>query len=166
MLTIKKIFFTLSTAILSGLFLPVCGQENELLEVLKKNEPSKEFFFDHSTKKDGSDKVCVKYLGAVKNSMNGAFKVVTWSRVWGKNRHTSGSIYIYDKQNKYLGKYILGSKQDLPIKISECYLVFSNKSKVDCDEIIETKINFCNNLPKELFIKCKGESGDIYSLSK
>lgn len=141
------------------------GQAKILENVLKKNEIGKVYSFDSSTKKDGFDKIYIRYLGRIKTGEEKEINILSWSRIWGKNRHTSGTIYIYDNANKYIGQYTLGSSLDLPSKIENKNLIFKNKNKRDCDSTLVTKIDFGKGIPKDIFIKCKGDFGDIYSLS-
>lgn len=141
------------------------GQAKILKSVLKKNDIGKVYSFDSSTKKDGFDKIFIRYLGRIKMSEGKEINVLSWSRIWGKNRHTSGTIYIYDNVNKCIGKYTLGSSLDLPAKIENKILIFKNKNKSNCDSTLVTKIDFSKGIPKDIFIKCKGSSGDIYSFS-
>lgn len=140
------------------------GQGQLLVSVLKSNRLCKVYSFDSSTKRNGYNKIFVTYLGEIKAAKE-VIKVVCWSRVWGINRHTTGIVYLYDKANKYIGNYTLGSSSDLPDKIENCNLIFTNKRKSDCDSTLITKVNFTVGMPKEIFLKCKGESGDIYPLT-
>ena len=141
-------------------------QENIITEVLKKNRVDKEFYFNSYTKEDGLNEIYLKYLGLVKTDTGGRYKILTWKRVWGPNKHTTGIVFIYDLKNKFVGKYHLGSGFDLPDMIRRNTLIFTNKSKTNCDTNLITNINFDEGLPKEIFLKCKGEYGDIYILSK
>lgn len=141
------------------------GQNEEIVNVLKNNKIGKEYSFDYSTKKDGLNKVSIMFLGIIKTDSGKQYKLVTWARVWGKNMHTTGNIYVYSLKNKYIGRYSLGGKDDLPYKLSKDSLYFSNKGKSDCDPKIENVISLAAGLPKEIFLKCKGELGDIYSFS-
>lgn len=142
------------------------GQAKILESVLKKNEIGKVYSFDSSTKKNGCDKIFITYLGRIKMSEGKEIYILSWSRIWGKNRHTSGTIFIYDNANKCIGKYTLGSSLDLPAKFENGNLIFKNKNKSNCDSTLVTKIDFSKGIPKDIFIKCKGSGGDIYSFSK
>jgi len=137
-------------------------QERIISEILKKNKTGKSYFFDYSSKKNGYNKVIVNYLGDIKTNKN-MLKILIWESIWGKNRHNNGIIYIYDSNNHYLGKYYLGSGSDLPSRIENSFLIFENKKKPDCDTKLITKIDFIKGIPKEIFLKCNGDSGDFYS---
>lgn len=135
-----------------------------MITVLKKNKANKAFLFDSSSKEDGLYKIYVTYLGTV-TANNKGVKIITRKTVWGSNQHTSGAIYIYDEKNKYVGKYVLGSGFDLPNKVQKSQLIFSNKNKPGCDPKLITEIDFSKEIPKKIFLKCKGEHGDVYSFS-
>ncbi len=141
------------------------AQQNEIDKVLKKNVIDRKYVFDYSTKKDGLDKITIIYLGHFKTDSTKEYKLITWARVFGKNQHTTGNIYVYSINNKLIGRYALGGSQDLPYKLSSSLLYFSNKEKTDCDTNLKTIIDFSKGLPNELFLKCKGEFGDFYSFS-
>lgn len=143
----------------------VVAQHHALSSVLNKNQIGKEFVFDSSSKANGYDKVYIKYLGRIKTGQSDGIKILTYARIWGKNKHTTGIIFIYDLHNKFLGKYHLGSSNELPQKIKMNYLIFTNERRSDCDSKTVTKIDFSKGLKNEIFLKCKGSSGDIYSLS-
>jgi len=59
---------------------------------------------------------------------------------------------------------VLGAINDLPVKLDCNKLLFDNKQKIDCDQSIMTKIDF-ETIPKDIFLKCNGDQGDIYELS-
>lgn len=153
-------------AIVLFLCLGANGQKDIITDVLRKNQVGKEFYFDSSTKEDELDGIYIRYLGIVKTNAGGKYKVLAWNRVWGPNKHTIGIVFIYGLKNEFVGKYHLGSGFDLPNKIENDSLIFSNKYKTNCDTNLVTKISFGKGLPKEFFLKCKGEYGDIYALSQ
>ena len=72
------------------------------------------------------------------------------------NYHTSGTIYVFTYKNQYVGRYLLGAALDLPTKIRDDSLVFTNEDNSSCDKNVVTTISLRNGLPKELFIKCRG----------
>jgi len=141
------------------------GQERVLLSVLKKDKVKKVYIFDSSSKENGYVKTFVNYLGNIKTNQGEEFKVLSFARIWGKNRHTSGLIYIYSFSNKFVGKYNLGSSSDLPEKVANNHLFFTNRHKSECDSKMVNEIDFSKNIPNEIFLKCKGASGDIYTFS-
>ena len=142
------------------------GQNDIIKEVLEKNLAGKEFYFDSSTTKDGLDKIYIKFLGEIKTFAGRKYKILTWKRVWGSNKHTTGVVFVFSSKNEFVGKYYLGSSFELPDKIEDSNLIFTNKGKPDCETNLITKVSFCKGLPKEFFLKCKGEYGDVYTLSQ
>ncbi len=48
------------------------------------------------------------------------------------------------------------------LRLTNGQLMFTNTEKGDCDKNLVTTIDLNIGLPKRLFLKCKGESGDIY----
>jgi hypothetical protein len=141
------------------------GQERALLLVLGKGKINKTYSFDSSTKENGYDKTFVKYLGSIKTDRGEEFKILSLARIWGKNRHTSGIVYIYNYMNEYVGKYNLSSSLDLPEKVRNNHLFFTNRHKSDCDSKMVTEVDFSKDVPKEFFLKCKDTTGDIYTFS-
>ncbi|MFC4230620.1 hypothetical protein ACFOW1_01870 [Parasediminibacterium paludis] len=124
------------------------------------------FVLDSSFSRSGYNKTCITYLGIIKSKENKSFKILSWGRIWGTNRHTTGVILVYDSSNEYIGKYILGSFYDLPNKIKNNRLYFFKKKNSNCNSFLITKIDFNDGPPKEIYIKCMGNLGDIYSFSK
>jgi len=113
----------------------------------------------NTTDKDGFQETEVIYLGAVR-SKSKTYKIVTCAFIWGVNRHTNGSIYIFDAFNNELGKYQLGDMFDLPNKTSGTKLIFDKSGHTGCNA--KTQIDFKGTLPKELFIRCTSDGGDMY----
>ncbi|WP_293938205.1 hypothetical protein [Sphingobacterium sp. UBA5996] len=135
-----------------------------VLSVLSKNVVGKTFRFNLSDKKDYLNEVDVAYLGEIETKAKEKYYIVTWGRVWGPNKHTSGSILLYDNKKQYFGNYVLGASSDLPIKLDKNELFFYNTTKNECDRSLITKIDF-SEIPKNIFIKCSGELGDVYELN-
>ncbi|MGF7231141.1 hypothetical protein [Arachidicoccus sp.] len=132
------------------------------LKVLSNNKIGKIFCFNVSKKKDEKNVVQLKYIGRVHTNTHISYKILTWARVSGKNYHTTGVIELFDTNNNYVGKYVLGDMSDLPEKIEGNNLIFANKNKENCDKSLVTKVSF-DSIPKNIFIKCEGDEGDVYS---
>ncbi len=144
------------------------GQESSLarkmeLKVLHSNCIGRSLRFNASGNKGDKNVIQLKYLGSVQTKDNVIYKIVTWARIWGTNFHTTGVIELFDVNNKYIGKYVLGNIYDLPSKIEKNNLIFINKLKSGCEKNLVTKINFETGIPQSIFLKCRGEEGDIYS---
>lgn len=134
------------------------------MSTVRKNKTNKVFIYDSTSTKDGLYKVYVTYLGNVTTSGK-EMKVVIKKIVWGPNQHNSGAIYFFDNMNLYVGKYNLGSGFDLPEKIRNNQLIFKNTYKKDCNSNLITSIDLSKELPKQIFLKCKGDNGDVYLFS-
>jgi hypothetical protein len=155
-------FITICLFILSNF---CYSQSATIRVVLKKNHPNKVFSFDSSSKANGLYTTYITYLGRIRS--NGKeFKIVKVKTVWGPNKHTFGTVFIYDMKNEFFGKYNLGDGFDLPSKLLAGQLIFDNKNKKECDQKLITKIDFAKNIPAKIFLKCKDEQGDIYTFSR
>jgi len=167
-----KIFVTLICSIM-----PYCiglGQDSLLtrkmeLKVLSQGKTDKIFCFDLNVDNENRNIVQIRYLGQVQTNTHDIYKILTWERVWGHNFHTTGVITLFDLNNRYAGKYILGDGNDLPDEVEENSLIFTNRNKRNCDKSIVTKISF-DSISKDIFLKCTKEkdgtySGDIYSFT-
>ncbi|MGA6119279.1 hypothetical protein [Sphingobacterium anhuiense] len=139
-------------------------KEDIVLSVLSKSVVGKAFTFNLSDNKDYINEAAVTYLGEIETKVKEKYYIVTWGRVWGPNNHTTGAVLLYDYKKKYFGKYVLGGISDLPIKLDKNELFFFNTKKSDCDKSLVTKIDF-SEIPKNIFIKCNGDLGDVYELS-
>ncbi len=71
----------------------------------------------------------------------------------------------FNGKNQYMGNYVLGMTYDLPDRLENGYLVFTNTDNQDCDQKLITRVNFTKGLPSEIFIKCKGEYSENYTFS-
>lgn len=139
-------------------------KEDIVVSVILKNVIGKSFTFNQSDRKDYLNDVIITYLGKVETKNKSKYHILTWGRIWGPNRHTTGTILLYDYKKRYFGKYVLGSINDLPVKLDRNKLLFDNKQKIDCDQSIIATIDF-ETIPKDIFLKCNGDQGDIYELS-
>lgn len=93
------------------------------------------------------------------------YKILSIKNVWGSNTHTNGYIWIYNEKNKYIGRYVLGDAQDLPIKLEDNRLLFSNKGK-GCRKIINSMVNFYYGIPKRIQLPVCDGMGDIYEFTE
>lgn len=140
------------------------NSKDPILIVLTKQAIGKTFSFDSSVNKIEKNLIQITYLGKVETKTHINYYILTWARIWGVNEHTTGVILIYNTDNKYVGKYVLGSMYDLPNKINKNSLIFNNERKAYCDKSIDTRISF-DSIPQNIFIRCKDNDGDIYSYS-
>ncbi len=145
----------------------VKGQVNDTKirqQVFKKKVVDSLFIFGKWTE-SGQTETHLKYLGEVSTTDGRVFKIMNYSWFWGLSHRATSRILIYDDKNQYIGNYSLAMTYDLPNKLENGYLVFSNTDNLDCDKKLITRVSFTKGLPKEIFIKCKGENGDSYNFS-
>ena len=112
---------------------------------------------------DGQTQTELKYLGQVTTDSGKVYKILNSSWIWGLSRRATNRILIYNFNNEYVGNYSLNTISDLPDRIENECLVFTNKSKEDCDKSVTTNIDFRKGYPKEIFIKCTVTEGSIFS---
>ncbi|MCF3110900.1 hypothetical protein LL912_19095 [Niabella sp. CC-SYL272] len=142
------------------------GQNNDLSvtlaqKVLQANKTGKTFSYNLSKTRAEENVAYYRYLGKIK-SKPAPYKILTVKRVWGPNHHTTGMILLFDQMERYIGKYILGDGTDLPQKVKGNALIFTNQLKTSCDPDLVTHISFRDSIPSEIFLKCKGNYGDLY----
>lgn len=143
-----------------------CQSQNNkdiVASVLSKNIAGRKFYYNLSDNKKYLNKAIITYLGSVQTNTE-KYHILIGTRIWGSNKHTTGVIFLYDNKKKFFGKYILGGMDDLPIKLDYNDLIFNNANKDECDHHLITRIDF-STIPKNIFIKCKGDLGDIYELT-
>jgi len=130
-------------------------------KVLRRGIIGKEYKFVHQD----STVTRLKYLGKAKARDGSEYKVLTSIWLWGLSHRATSRIFIYNGANRYLGQYYVTMTYDLPNSLIKNQLIFLNTDNwgEDCDIKLITRIDFSKGLPKHLFIKCKGNSGDLYS---
>lgn len=142
------------------------GQNNvgkNIYTVLTRSKIGKNYQFSHTEKdygtgKNETSKSYIRYLGTIK-----AMSIIKIISFLSDAGHGNTIIYLFDKSNKYIGEYYLGDRYDLPTEIQKNKLVFI-KNNAFCKA--KTEIDFSKGIPNEIFLYCKGNSGDIYSFSK
>jgi hypothetical protein len=139
-------------------------KEDVVLLVLSKSVVGQIFIFNLSDNKDYINEAAITYLGEIETKDKEKYHIVTWGRVWGPHKHTTGAVLLYNYKKQYFGKYVLGAISDLPIKLDKNELLFYNTNKNDCNQSLVTKIDF-SEIPKYIFIKCNGYLGDVYEFS-
>ncbi|MEY4039037.1 MAG: hypothetical protein RIR67_1349 [Bacteroidota bacterium] len=145
--------------------LPLIGQENNSLirlKVLKANTIDSLYIFGKLTD-NGGEETHLKYLGQFKATNGQTYKVMTSIYFWGLSKHATSNILIYNKTNEYIGNYNVWVFDDLPVRLENGILIFKNKE--ECDKIIANNIDLKNGIPKQIFLKCQGENGDLYNFT-
>ena len=133
--------------------------------VLKHAQIGKEYSFDKS-KKDDYDNLVVVYLGKIITTKGRVLKFLTSRWYWGLAPRATSRIVIFNGKNQYLGDYYLTMTCDVPDKITGKSLVFINDKDCDCTPGLVTRVSFRKGIPKQFFLKCKGDMGDIYTFAQ
>lgn len=161
----KKCFTIISFALLLALSLKGQVNDQEIRQqVLDKGIVDSLFVFGKWTA-NGQTETQLKYLGQVITTDGRVYKIMNSVCLWGLSQRATSRILIFNDKNQYLGNYYVGNISDLPDKIENEKLNFSNIDNDDCDKKLFTKVDFSSGLPKQFFVKCKGEYGDMYSFS-
>lgn len=152
------------TIIFSLLLIQSFGQVDHSklrLRVLIQNKIGKEFKFSDS--KD-STKLYLKYLGQLSTRKGVTYKIVASIYIWGMSHRATSRIVVFTKGNKYVGNYYITVFNDLPNKVINNRLIFTN-SDPNCDKKVMTKLSFVNGIPAHFFQECKKNTGDFCSFS-
>lgn len=158
---LSLLFFTLLSCY------SIQGQTNDnekRQQVLEKGITDSLFVFGKWTE-NGQTETHLKYLGEVVTADGRVFKIMNSCWYWGLSHRATSRILVFNVKNEYVGNYYLGMTYDLPDKLEDGKLIFTNSDNAYCDQMLTTKIDLMKYLPKEIFIKCKDDSGDIYSFS-
>jgi len=130
--------------------------------VLQKAIIDSTFIFGKWTEKEGTE-THLTYLGKANTKHGQTYKILNSIWFWGLAHRATSRILIFTNENKYIGNYYVTVTSDLPTKMDNGRLIFKNIDG-DCDKHLATILDLKKGLPKSFFRKCKGESGDIYSL--
>src|SRR5215210_4433701 len=135
------------------------GQVNPWKEfqfVLHKANIGKEYKFDKTKSKD-QDSLLLVYLGKIVTQNGRVLKILTSRWYWGLAPRATSRIILFNGKNQYLGDYYLTTTYVVPDKIEASSLVFIKEKGSDCTRGLVTKINFKKGIPKQFFLKCKGD---------
>lgn len=133
--------------------------------VLQYAQVGKEYSFDKSREND-LDSLVVAYLGQIATTKGRILKFVTSRWYWGSVPRATSRIVVFNEKNQYLGDYYLTMTYDVPDRIEGTSLIFINDKNAPCTSNLVTKVNFRKGIPKQFFLKCKGEMGDIYTFQQ
>lgn len=127
-------------------------------QILEKGIVGKEFTRKHADKTETK----LVYLGAIKNKKGATVKVLNSTFLFGIDGNVSSrastEVCLYNGANQYLGSYLVSDIPSLPEKIVKGKLVFSPSNV--CKQT--TKIDFTRGIPKQIFVLCNGDKGDLY----
>lgn len=147
------------------LTIPGRGQVSDpMQQVLKKGIIDSLFVFGKWAQ-NGQTETRLKYLGEVVTQKGRVLRIMNCTWLWGLSPRATSRILVYNEKNQYLGDYYVTMIYDLPDKLENGQLIFTNGDNTDCDANLITKVNFATGLPKSFFLKCKGNYGDIYTFS-
>jgi hypothetical protein len=162
---------TLQTTFLSFTFMLAVisskGQVNDETirqQVLEKGIVDSLFIFGKWTENGGTE-THLKYFGQLKTKSRQTFKIINSIWLWGLSHRATSRLLVFNNKNQYVGNYYMTTTSDLPDKLQNGRLIFSNTDDQDCDKTLITIIDLTKGLPRQFFIKCKGKSGDIYNFS-
>jgi hypothetical protein len=133
-------------------------------QVLEKNIVDSLFVFGKWTE-EGPGETHLKYLGKVVTTDGQVLKIMNSCWFWGLSHRATSRILIFDEKNQSVGNYGLFLIYDLPDKLENGKLIFSNSDNDGCDKKLITIINFARGIPEQFFLKCEGEFGEIYTFS-
>jgi len=153
--------------LMTSFAITVVGQINDnsiRKQVLKENKVDCLFVFGRWTINGGTE-THLKYLGQVMTSDGRIFKIMNSCWFWGLSRRATSRILIFNGKNQYVGNYCLGMTNDLPDKLENGILIFTNTDNEGCDKSLVTKVDLTKGLPEHIFLRCEGENGDLYSFS-
>lgn len=153
--------------LISSLAKTAMGQVNDnsiRQQVLKENIVDSLFVFGRWTV-NGDTETHLKYLGQVMTSNGQIFKIMNSCWFWGLSHRATSRILVFNGKNQYVGNYCLGMTNDLPDKLENGILIFTNTDNEGCDKSLVTKVDLTKGLPKHIFLRCEGENGDLYSFS-
>jgi|GEM_PF-1449641 hypothetical protein len=133
-------------------------------KVVKAGIVGKKYYRDY-TKNKKCNKTCITYLGQIKTSQNKIYKILTCFYVHGASCRGSSRIVIYDIDNKYVGNYALTMPDDLPNKIIDNKLIFT-EANTGCKFRKGFQISFDEGLPANIWLPCdEAGLGDSYPFS-
>jgi hypothetical protein len=133
-------------------------------QVLEKNIVDSLFVFG-KWNSEGTDETHLKYLGKVLTKDGQVLKIMNSCWLWGLSKRATNRILIFKEKNQPLGNYSGLLMYELPTRLVKGKLIFTNTDKEECDINLKTTIDFRNGIPEQIFIKCKGDYGNLYTFS-
>ena len=147
------------------------SEEKELeqseLKALKENVIGKRYYHDLTNKK-ACNKSEITYLGIARDMNKNEYKILTSFFVFSTSSdmcHGTSCIKIYNLKNEFIGEYYVGAPESLPDALKHNKLIYTKHTK-ECPIRKNGIIDLSKGLPKEIFIPCSKEGGDIYSFKK
>lgn len=126
---------------------------------MRQNKIEKSYKFNNPD----STVTFLRYLGTIHDLKHKQYKILNSIWVWGLSHRATNRILIYNDKNIFIGQYAVTMTYDLPEKIINNRLAFLNAKEKKSDCNANTYIDFGQGPPKEMYVKCKGNSVDIWS---
>jgi hypothetical protein len=107
----------------------------------------------------------VYYVGSIKSKNKEVYHFVNGVLFFGNyedSKRANPSLFVFDDQQNFLGRYYYGSYSSGIFTILDDKLCFPIET--DCDAV--NNISFKEGVPNEIFVLCSGSSGNIYKLSQ
>lgn len=131
--------------------------------VLSENKIAKTYNF--KIKGNEIDEIGIQYLGNIITSNKDTLKVinsVNYTGLYHDSRKANANFFLY-KNNKRIGFYHLSHLLALPSQVSNNNLIFDYKND-ECNQF--TSVSLKDSIPKTIFIKCKDNTGDLYTFEQ
>ncbi len=134
-------------------------------QVLEKSIVDSLFVFGEWADGGKEEETHLKYLGQIITRDGKVFKFMNSTFIWGLSKRATLNILVFNDKNQYVGNYNVWTFWDLPDKLENGRLIFTNAKKEGCDKSIVNIIDMTKGLPRQIFLKCQGENGDLYNFS-
>ena len=149
------LFFIIFFIIVSKSFAQI-RNESLCQIVLKKQLVNKEFKYSKHTKEYGKEELYINLIGCIGNKKNKIY-FITYTSVFGRANHAKSFVYLFNSNFKYIGNYSGFDIDELPYKVEKSKLFFTNKDTL-CTALNKVfTIDFDNEIPHKITIKCNSD---------
>ncbi|WPO78019.1 hypothetical protein [Flavobacterium sp. KACC 22761] len=126
--------------------------------VLSENNVLQEYIIKSNTKKETLEYNII-FIGVLKKS---GVKVLHYDRLAGTDSpHLDSYLSLYSSSGEKLGKYYIGSVSTP--RLENDNLIF-DENYASCNQT--TVVSFRDSIPKEIFIRCTANGGNLYGFEK
>jgi hypothetical protein len=132
--------------------------------VLSENKPYEEYVF--KVMKKEIIELHATYLGSIKTVKGDTLKFLNSINYFGlyeDSKRANGAVILYNEDDRFLGMYQVGNANSVAAKIEGTNLVFDYNNG-NCNQI--TLISFKDSIPKQIFVNCTKEGGDLYTFTQ
>lgn len=130
------------------------------LQVLEKGIVDSVFVFGKWDTIAYAEETQLWYLGQLTTTNGKTFKIMNSSLFWGWSRRATNCVLVFDAEHKFVGYYGMTMTCNLPSKLIEGRLIFTNTLKEGCDKSLTTEIDLKQGFPEAIFIRCNEKYGD------